>query len=77
MPIQALIRWLLPKDDRFFKLFEDHAEVISEATDARGEGDRDLLGLYDRWRRHGEARDARRLRAAGIVLGRPATDVLQ
>lgn len=32
MPIQALIRWLLPKDDRFFKLFEDHAEVISEAA---------------------------------------------
>jgi uncharacterized protein Yka (UPF0111/DUF47 family) len=32
MPIQALIRWLLPKDDRFFKLFEDHAEVISDAA---------------------------------------------
>ncbi len=32
MPIQTLIRWLLPKDDRFFKLFEDHAEVISEAA---------------------------------------------
>jgi len=57
--------------------FEDAAEVISEATDGRGEGDRDLLGLYDRWRRHGEARDARRLRAAGIVLGRAATDTLQ
>lgn len=32
MPIQTFIRWLLPKDDRFFKLFEDHAEVISEAA---------------------------------------------
>jgi uncharacterized protein Yka (UPF0111/DUF47 family) len=32
MALQALIRWLLPKDDRFFKLFEDHAEVISEAA---------------------------------------------
>ncbi len=57
--------------------FADAAEVISEATDARGEGDRDLLGLYDRWRRHGEARDARRLRAAGVVLDRPGTDTLQ
>ena len=28
----ALIRWLLPRDDRFFKPFEDHAEVISEAA---------------------------------------------
>lgn len=57
--------------------FEDAAEVISEATDGRGEADRDLLSLYDRWRRHGEARDARRLRAAGIVLGRTSTDTLQ
>ena len=32
MALQAFIRWLLPKDDRFFKLFEDHAEVISEAA---------------------------------------------
>ncbi len=32
MPLQAFIRWLLPKDDRFFKLFEEHAQVIAEAA---------------------------------------------
>jgi hypothetical protein len=57
--------------------FEDAAEVISEATDARGEGDRDLLGLYERWRRYGEGRDARRLVAAGMVLDKDGTDTLQ
>src|ERR1700712_1531971 len=32
MALQAFIRWLLPKDDRFFKLFKEHAQVISEAA---------------------------------------------
>ena len=57
--------------------FETAAEVISEATDGRGEADRDLLGLYERWRRYGESRDARRLLAAGVVLGRDGSDPLQ
>lgn len=58
--------------------FEAAAEVIGEATDPRGESDRDLLGLYDRWKRYGEARDARRLVAAGVVLVRSkASDTLQ
>ena len=57
--------------------FEKAAEVISEATDGRGDGDRDLLGLYERWRRYGETRDARRLVAAGVVLGRDGSDTLQ
>lgn len=57
--------------------FEAAAEVISEATDPRGEADRDLLGLYERWRRYGEARDARRLIAAGVALDPDASDTLQ
>lgn len=57
--------------------FSAAAEVISEATDPRGEADRDLLGLYERWLKHGEARDARRLVAAGISLGRDGSDDLQ
>jgi len=57
--------------------FERAAEVISEATDGRGEGDRDLLGLYERWRRYGESRDARRLLAAGVVLDRDGSDTVQ
>ncbi len=57
--------------------FETAAEVISEATDGRGEADRDLLGLYERWRRYGESRDARRLLAAGVVLDRDGSDTLK
>ncbi len=64
-----------------FNALADHfaaaAEVISEATDGRGDADRDLLGLYERWRRYGEDRDARRLIAAGVVLGRAGSDTLQ
>lgn len=57
--------------------FEAAAEVISEATDPRGEADRDLLGLYERWRRYGETRDARRLIAAGVRLETDGSDTLQ
>lgn len=32
MPFQSLIRWLLPKDDRFFSLLEEHAGVLAEAA---------------------------------------------
>lgn len=64
-----------------FHILADHfataAEVISEATDGRGEADRDLLGLYERWRRYGESRDARRLLAAGVVLDRDGSDTVQ
>ncbi|HND12068.1 MAG TPA: DUF47 family protein [Pseudomonadota bacterium] len=32
MPFQSVIRWLLPKDDRFFSLLEEHAGVLAEAA---------------------------------------------
>jgi len=32
MALQSLIRWLLPKDDRFFSLLEEHAGVLAEAA---------------------------------------------
>ncbi len=32
MPFQTVIRWLLPKDDRFFSLLEEHAGVLAEAA---------------------------------------------
>lgn len=32
MAFQNLIRWLLPKDDRFFSLLEEHAGVLAEAA---------------------------------------------
>ncbi len=57
--------------------FEIAAEVISEATDGQAEGDRDLLAIYERWRRYGEDRDARKLVAAGMSLGKKGSDILQ
>jgi len=32
MGLQNLINWLLPKDDKFFTLLEQHAEVLGEAA---------------------------------------------
>src|SRR5688572_27228620 len=32
MGFQSLIDWLLPKDDKFFTLLEQHAEVLGEAA---------------------------------------------
>ena len=32
MGLQGLIDWLLPKDDKFFTLLEQHAEVLGEAA---------------------------------------------
>lgn len=34
MSFQSVVRWLLPKDDKFFKLLEDHAAVVAEAAAA-------------------------------------------
>ena len=31
MDFQSVINWLLPKDDKFFTLLEQHAEVLGEA----------------------------------------------
>lgn len=32
MAFQSLINWLLPKDDKFFTMLEDHAAVLAEAA---------------------------------------------
>lgn len=34
MAFQALINWLLPKDDKFFTMLEEHASVLAEAAHA-------------------------------------------
>ncbi|MFO0575282.1 MAG: DUF47 family protein [Polyangia bacterium] len=33
MPFQSLIRWLLPRDDKFFSLLEEHAGLLAEAAE--------------------------------------------
>jgi hypothetical protein len=60
--------------------FDAVAEVIGDVVDlgasATGRPD-DLLGLYDRWRRHRDPRDAKRLVAAGVIIDSDGSDVLQ
>ncbi|HRI07695.1 MAG TPA: hypothetical protein PKW35_07755 [Nannocystaceae bacterium] len=57
--------------------FGEASEVIGEVVEAGGESRGDLLGLYERWRRHGDPRDARRLSAAGVLLGAHGSDIPQ
>ena len=57
--------------------FEDVSQVIGEVVDVDGEAPRDLLGLYERYRRHGDPRDAARLVTAGVLLDAEGSDLLQ
>jgi hypothetical protein len=60
------------------EMFDDVAEVIGDVVElGPGDGGNDLLGLYERWRRHGDPRDAKRLIAAGVLLDTEGSDVLQ
>jgi hypothetical protein len=66
-------------------VFERLADAFGTLTDLLGdvldpgqtESAGDLLGLYERWRRHGRAADARRLLAAGVMLDPDGADVVQ
>lgn len=56
--------------------FEDIVELVGRALEPES-GDVNLLELYERWHRSGDARDARRLIAAGVRLDRKGSDTLQ
>lgn len=56
------------------------AEVIGDVVDLGASGaDRpdDLLGLYERWRRYKDPRDAKRLVAAGVIIDADGSDLVQ
>ena len=55
------------------------AEVIGDVVDLGATGDRpdDLLGVYERWRRLHDPRDAKRLIAAGVIIDAEGSDLLQ
>lgn len=63
--------------DELAESFEDVSQVIGEVIDVDGEAPRDLLGLYERYRRHGDPRDAARLVAAGVLLDAEGSDLVQ
>lgn len=55
--------------------FEGVSEVIGEVVEVGDGGD--LMGLYERWRRGGDPRDARRLIGAGVLLDAKRSDIVQ
>lgn len=57
--------------------FEDIVALLARALEPTEEREVDLLELYERWRKGGDARDARRLVAAGVRLDPKGSDILQ
>jgi hypothetical protein len=60
------------------EMFDDVAEVIGEVAPlGANEREHDLLGIYERWRRHGDRRDAKRLIEAGVIIDADGSDIVQ
>ena len=60
------------------EMFEEVAELVGDVIEIGGQAPRrDLLALYERWRAHGDARDAKRLIAAGVLIDTDGTDIVQ
>lgn len=68
------------------EMFDEVAQVIGTVVELGdhgkakgGEGERgeDLLALFERFRRYGDRSDARRLVAAGVLIDRDGSDVIQ
>lgn len=57
--------------------FEALAEVVGDAVEPEGNSPESLLDIYERWRHHGDSRDARRLIDAGVLLDPERSDQLQ
>lgn len=57
--------------------FDDVAGVIGNVVDVGGSGEEDLLAVYERWRKTGRAADLERLIAAGVLIDKEGSDVLQ
>jgi hypothetical protein len=64
---------------RLAESFAEVAEVIGDVVeiDSKGEHAPDLLALYERWRTHGDPRDAKLLVRAGVILDADGSDVMQ
>ncbi len=59
------------------EMFEEVADVIGGVVEVGVKSDTDLLGLYERWRDHGDARDLRRLIDAGVLIDIEKSGVMQ
>ena len=63
--------------DTLASAFDDVSDVISDVIESEDEEVMDLIRLYDRWRTHGDPRDARKLLEAGVLLDPSGSDVVQ
>lgn len=60
------------------QMFGDVAEMIGDVVELGAQGDAgDLLAVYERWRTHGDPRDAKLLVRAGVLLDTEGTDDVQ
>ncbi|TPV92699.1 MAG: hypothetical protein B7733_24535 [Myxococcales bacterium FL481] len=57
--------------------FEALAELVGDAVEPEDQSPESLLDVYERWRSHGESRDARRLVEAGVLLDPDGSDQIQ
>lgn len=59
--------------------FDQVSDVIADVVETEDEdpGRTDLIRVYERWRQHGDPRDARRLLRAGVLLDPSGSDVVQ
>ena len=59
------------------EMFGEVAEVIGDVVEVGHGEENNLLGLYERWRRDRDPRDAKRLIRAGVILGEDGSDTVQ
>jgi hypothetical protein len=60
------------------QMFEEVAEVIGDVVELGAANEpHDLLAVYERWRTHGDPRDAKLLVSAGVLLDSERADVVQ
>ena len=64
--------------DTLAESFAEVAEVIGDVIDMdKNDHAPDLLAIYERWRTHGDPRDAKLLVRAGVIIDADGSDVLQ
>ena len=59
------------------EMFDEVADVIGDVAPLGTRGADDLMSLYERWRKHGNAGDLRRLIEAGVLIDPEGSDTLQ
>ena len=59
------------------ELFERVSGVIADVVEPDDAGQVNLITLYERWRKHRDPRDAKRLVRSGVLLDPDGSDTMQ